>query len=347
MDFTLEGDRPTSVTIRPLTEDEKRDHKGGGHFCLAVVEDEPSPGIRAILERLARNLMFEGFTKPRPTSEEPIALDDYIDDEGGIKGDYVPPVALFSEDFQTFKLQIHHRLAEDTRRVTKAIRWRTGFKGNHNPVRYKLGVSWSFDGTDWRAMPYGPYYFFGGEIRFFLPISAELRGDLENIIKTSPGEPLGHDLFLEAWQQLATNPRSALIIGIAAAEVGFKQCIGQLVPDAEWLANNVPSPPLRNMISEYLPSLPAKLKIEGQVLTPPKRVRTQLNKGVEARNKTTHVGSAPPNTKDLEELLLSVRDFLYLLDVYSGYGWAIDRIRDEVKEAMIAEFGLTRPINVG
>jgi hypothetical protein len=46
-----------------------------------------------------------------------------------------------------------------------------------------------------------------------------------------------------AAQLRRANPRSALIIGMSAAEVGFKQCVGYLVPDAAWLANHVPRPP--------------------------------------------------------------------------------------------------------
>jgi len=117
-----------------------------------------------------------------------------------------------------------------------------------------------------------------------------------------------------------------------------------LVPAAEWLANHVPSPPLTKMISEYLPSLPAKLKIQGRVLPPPTRIRAQLQKGVESRNNTIHVGSAAPSVKDIEELLLSIRDLLYLFDLYCGFEWALEKIREEVKEAMIVESQLERPI---
>lgn len=76
---------------------------------------------------------------------------------------------------------------------------------------------------------------------------------------------------------------------MAAAEVGFKQCVGRLVPDAEWLANNVPSPPLHMMLSQYLPLLPSKLKVQGKVLRPPKRIITVLKQGAEARKQNnTH-----------------------------------------------------------
>lgn len=163
---------------------------------------------------------------------------------------------------------------------------------------------------------------------------------MEAMMNAGDSEPLGHELFLEAWGLRWGNPRSSLIIGMCAAEIGFKQCIGKLVPDAEWLANNVPTPPLDRMLSTYLPLLPAKLKIEGRVLKPSARIRNAIKKGIEVRNRTVHVGSEPPKGEFLEELLLSIRDLLYLLDFYCGFQWALEYIRDEVRAEMVREFGL-------
>jgi hypothetical protein len=135
-----------------------------------------------------------------------------------------------------------------------------------------------------------------------------MQDEIEGLIRADANEPLGHELFLEAWQNRRTNPRSALIIGIAAAEVGFKQCVGKLVPDAEWLITECPSPPLTTMLSHYLPILPVKLKIQGQVVKPPKTIRKALADGIEARNGTTHAGVPPPNGEDLEKnIIVSAR----------------------------------------
>jgi hypothetical protein len=34
------------------------------------------------------------------------------------------------------------------------------------------------------------------------------------ILADATDEPLGHKLFREAWEQLDTNPRSAVVIGV-------------------------------------------------------------------------------------------------------------------------------------
>jgi len=51
------------------------------------------------------------------------------------------------------------------------------------------------------------------------------------MIKPGAEEPLGRQLFREAWSEREMHPRSALVvIGVAAAEVGFKRLVGSLVP---------------------------------------------------------------------------------------------------------------------
>jgi hypothetical protein len=88
--------------------------------------------------------------------------------------------------------------------------------------------------------------------------------------------------------------------------------------------------------------------IEGQVLKPSKSIRRALTSGVIARNDSVHQGAEPPNRRDLKELLLSIRDLLYLLDFYCGYEWALEQIRDEIRQEMVNEFQLkiTKPFSV-
>jgi hypothetical protein len=331
--------RNTSVTIMPLTNYEKEKYGGDGLLCAATTQEEPPDNLLAIFERLANKLMPEGFDKTK-TANSALAQDEheYIDNEGRIKGPHMPPASLFPECFQTFESQLLHRLTEHIRQTVKIIRWRKAINSSHNHVRFTRGMSWSFDGQEWHKMPSSISYRIS--INLLPSCSPKLQDEMENLIRADANEPLGHDLFLEAWQNRDTNPRSALIIGIAAAEVGFKQCVGKLVPDAEWLATHCPTPPLTKMLSHYLPRLPAKLKIQGKVLAPPRSIRKELEKGNEARNRTTHAGVPPLSREDLEEVLLSVRDLLYLLDYYCGFNWAFDNIRPEVREEIIKEFNL-------
>jgi hypothetical protein len=327
------GEKLGSVTIRQLTIEEKEKYKGQLLVCTAFTEDEPSSDVHVMFERLANNLMPEDFKKLNDKQEYSV-----IDAAGQIQPNHTPDLGLFPKQFQKFSSQVHRRLIESIELTAKVIRWRRTIKSSHKPINSTWGVSWSFDGQNWHRMPYR----LSGEIetKFHFKISAKAHHELQELIKAGENEPLGHELFLEAWELRSRNPRSALIIGMSAAEVGFKQCIGKLVPDAEWLANNAPTPPLDKMLSSYLPLLPAKLRIEGNVLKPTRRIRSAIKKGIDARNHCVHVGNEPPKGKDLKELLLSIRDLLYLLDFYCGFEWALEYIRDEVREEMVREFGL-------
>src|SRR6185295_7224085 len=103
-------------------------------------------------------------------------------------------------------------------------------------------------------------------------------------------EPLAHELFQEAWSQHTSqhnNPRSALVMSIAAAEIGMKDLIATLLPEAEWpawLAENTAAPPWVQLLKEVLPTLPARLAFHGKVLPPQEWMLEILEKGVNLRN---------------------------------------------------------------
>ena len=90
----------------------------------------------------------------------------------------------------------------------------------------------------------------------FHPWSSELAGSIEQMVFSNQTEPIAHELFHEAEELARANPRSAIIVAVAAAEVGFKRFVAQLVPECNWLLLNVASPPLIDMLTgSFLPSL--------------------------------------------------------------------------------------------
>ena len=338
--FAIDDEKNTTIVIRPLTPDEKQQYKKEYLVCTVLTQEQPESETYAAFQRLANNLMPEGFELPKDQ------LPKYIDEMGKTTKRHIVSLKLFPEPFQRFSLGVHHELSESIKKAVKIIRWRMALSVAHNPIVSSRGVSWSFDNNSWRPMPAD--YDAELELQVRPQVSSRVHGEIETLIRGNQNEPLGHELFLEAWGLRSSNPRSALIIGMSAVEVGLKQCIGKLVPNAEWLANNVPTPPLDKMLSHYLPQLPAKLSIEGRVFEPSKTIRRAVRKGIEARNLTVHVGGEPPKGRQLKELLLSIRDLLYLLDFYCGFEWALEYIRDEVRKEMVSEFGLkfTKPYSV-
>jgi hypothetical protein len=217
--------------------------------------------------------------------------------------------------------------------VGKLLRWRFGLSGPDSVFR-DTRVLLNID---------------RGHVLELQPIAQAAMGDdraaidrgslseVASMLASDMHEPLAHQLWREAWNLRLTNPRSALVIGIAAAEVGLKQLIGTLVPLARWLVQELPSPPLVNMMKNYLPDLPIKADVERDRRSP-KHLRAMLDTAVQARNDVIHRGDAPDI--DLRATLAGVREFLYLLDLYEGRTWAVTKLSDET----ILALGITRRI---
>jgi hypothetical protein len=226
---------------------------------------------------------------------------------------------------KNFSDELEGELANYGKRLLCLFRWRSGSSSPHNPIRYVSKLKWSQDDEHWNSLSYSISLFpiFG----FPEPQEKAPLGEaVANLMEQGVDEPLGHELFREAWDLQASNPRSALIIGIAAAEIGFKQCVGILVPDAKWLVDNVPSPPLEKMLHEYLPQLPTRRRLNGRVVPPPGRWLGLIKTGVKIRNDIVHGEKYSLTLKTLREVLGVIRELLYLLDIYCGHEWAWDRL---------------------
>ena len=216
----------------------------------------------------------------------------------------------------------------------RVFMWKRGLLQVHNFI--KPGISdlqYSFDGDLWKLI--------SGQVSLsyvwsITPKSSE-EAESNKLLSESYSQPLGHELLSEAWSLQDYSFRSALVIGIAAAETGFKEFVNRLTPDAGWLIANIPSPPLVKMITQYLPTFQTKLLLDGKVLPPPKSIIDILITGVNLRNEVSH-GKASSMTKDtLTNILRAVRDLLYLLDYYSGHAWALSMIRVAIVNEMKAE----------
>jgi hypothetical protein len=213
------------------------------------------------------------------------------------------------------------------------FRWRSGFAEGVNDPFLNRREYLSMDGAAWLEVPTirGGYIVMG----LARPINAPTNiSDLVTELVTDGNEePLGRQLFREAWYQRASHPRSALVIGVAAAEVGLKKLIGTLVPQAQWLVDEIQTPSFSKISRKYLPSLPVKGKLNGKKLVPPNALLNSLEKAVECRNKLVHAGAAPPERKDLEVMLRAVNDFLWICDLYVGHIWAANNISPATRSA--------------
>jgi hypothetical protein len=75
----------------------------------------------------------------------------------------------------------------------------------------------------------------GAKIRFLFPprkVDAAAPRETGRLHNEGAEPPLALQLLIEALNQRAAHPRSALVIAVTAAEIALKQLIGELAPDA-------------------------------------------------------------------------------------------------------------------
>lgn len=217
----------------------------------------------------------------------------------------------------------------------KGYRWRLRNESATDPIKHWMGYTYSMDGESWKPFPADSSLI----VSWGLPVKQEYSDDEFNsigeLLSNSHNEPLAHDLLHEAWDLRTTNPRSALVIGVAAAETGFKQFCATLAPDASWLIENVPSPPIVKMLEEYLPLIKTKNKIYGHIIPPPKDLIDVLKKAINLRNGIVHGKPVELKKERVEEILNATRDILYLLDFYNGQLWAWEHVNSKYLVQMV------------
>jgi hypothetical protein len=152
-------------------------------------------------------------------------------------------------------------------------------------------------------------------------------------VEAGAEEPLARQVFREAWEQVGVNPRSALVIGVSAAEVALRRLIGTLIPGATWLVEEIQTPPVGKILRKFLPTLPVRAKwLDGRSITPPSKLIKLIEKAFKLRNKVVHVGVAPPSRRELAIMLRAISDLLWICDIYSGELWAEEHVSHETKK---------------
>jgi len=229
-------------------------------------------------------------------------------------------VANACKDMQSFIL-----------RTLRLLRWRTRSPGRPYPIRATAGFRWSLDGLEWKPVA----QYLSMAIRQ-LENPPKLTDEATEFVRTAIlgdlDEPLGHELLREAWTNYDTNLRSAIVLAVAAAEVGFKQFAMKVFPETAWILETLQSPPLSKML-DLFPWHKLKLVINGQPVTVPDSIKDELKKANTLRNEIVHGRSGSLTRDTTEEVLYTVRDLLYFLDTLTDLKWwAINFISPEASK---------------
>jgi hypothetical protein len=208
-------------------------------------------------------------------------------------------------------------------RMVRLIRWRSNAEGRPNPIRFgaQYGFTWSFDGTNWQTVADNLSLSISVKIhpRWTPEASEFLAAEASSLLN----EPLGHELLREAWTNRESNPRSSIVLAVAAAEVGFKRFATSVLPDTSWLLESLSSPPVVKMIKELFPWPRLNLQVNGVPFVPPASAINTLEKAVLLRNNIVHGREDQLERSTVVSIITAVRDLLYSFDFAQGQTWAL------------------------
>jgi len=307
---------------------------GSARLYEGNVDGEPTNGLEVRLRRpidadIVRDLELiaagrvpdgtdrnhPSFIRRRRQDRPPV-----FDAEGKVRGPI--PFDAIPSRLQSEVRRLRDELRDASQATAWALRWRLGAAGSHRTLSRPKSPEWSTDETNWHRLP-------GGRALRFLPgiwpaLDQRTITDIERIASSGPEEPVAHAILREAGDNASKNPRSSLVLAVAAIEVGIKQFISEVSPAAGWLATEAPSPPVHKMIRDYLPTLAGS---QGRSISrPPPATLKLVSDAIEARNAVAHRGQKPGTWPEerLKMLLAMARAFLYALDFVRGVDWAID-----------------------
>jgi hypothetical protein len=202
------------------------------------------------------------------------------------------------------------------------FRWRHGLADGPMNAAQNVEAFCSGDGNRWLKVSLVRRIQIGVGMAFKKSLRDVPPEEIVRLVESGKQEPVAHQLFREAYELSRSNPRSAVAIGMAAAEIGVKDLIATLVPNSHWLVTEMPSPSVVKILREYLPILPVRAHFKDKTLKPPAELITLIRKGIEYRNGLVHAGAALPDWLELGHILRAVNDVLWICKLYAGEEWA-------------------------
>jgi hypothetical protein len=256
--------------------------------------------------------------------------EEQIDKDGNIRSGYGVKFEHYPVALQEICDQNRATLQDKVERFVKLLRWQQEIDGPHVLSSGRGALYWNVNPNNYWAVAPGKQSS-GGRSPAGITWDETDQSDFADLWSSGTNEPLAHELLREAFEASDLAPRSALLMAASALETGIKTHIAKLVPDAEWLLLEAPSPPIYKMFRTYLFELHQSRGLSVANSDTWKDLFKCVQSIMEYRNKLTHTGAMPANvTSELPELLAQTRDILYILDVLEGPDWAKNNVRNKI-----------------
>lgn len=285
-----------------------------------------SYNIRRVMIRVA-----DGVSLPYKPKDEILIAED-----GSCAKDFSPRRHLCPSDIANLIEHVESDLASKANRLFKLLRWRQCCDAPGEVLKH-YALYWRVDEGDYPHAPLngGPSRQITVQGMFGIHWSEEHSTDLQKLwIAKDIMEPLGHTLLREAAALSTESPRSSILIMTAALETAVKTHISRIVPETAWLMEEIPSPPIFKILGHYVPLIHRNCGKELDFWDNVKPSINKVRKLIELRNKVAHTGKIPENAGPIQDDIVLVSDFLYLLDVLDGHEWAKSLISLELRKTL-------------
>jgi hypothetical protein len=129
---------------------------------------------------------------------------------------------------RAFFAQLLSPLYDHMVKVVSVLRWRYSLMDGPMNVFSHGTEGYSFDGIQWREnpRPIVALKILFGHPYPNAPVAEKVIEEVIALVEKDVDEPLERQLFREAWNLRTQYPKAALVIGVAAAEIGFRHLIG-------------------------------------------------------------------------------------------------------------------------
>lgn len=278
------------------------------NVCDAEMPLELSSEVREQLQSLV-----DRHVPPAALVDEPRYIGSMLDESHRLRVGEQLPVRFLPPQLRTLLMSLERVAFDATLRVVTVARWRLAIPGPQQPLVAEARHWYAREA--WQLIPFTvpPRGWWGVSGSF----GEAWRAEVERLVVAGP-EPIAQELYREASIQRTDQPRSALVMAVAAAEVGIVETARALLPD-----ESVPSGSFSRLLDETLVQLAGRRPIAGGVLLPPAAMIDALHAARRLRNAIVHGPAHDPSPDAVDDALEAVRNLLLFLDFYAGHGWAL------------------------
>jgi len=328
--FKIDEGQQHEIFMRPA---DYEDDPFGSHRmkCGIVISVSCSKDDYNFIENIIESVFtpFKGMPIYLPYIKDGVVK---LDAEGKLTEGYKLPIEGYPKDVQDLIDEISVKMESRLNRFLKILRWSQDADSDAEPFEYPE-LYWK---TRQEVYHYCGFHRNEGRASTIKGIvwDAEDSALAKTLWDEEHNEPLAHQLLREAKDSINKSMRSALLMTATSLEVGVKQHISHIAPQASWLAANMPTPPVHKLLRDAIPAMHALSGNPIEFWQSVKPLILVCGKLFEDRNSLAHAGKFDITFDKINSYIDTASDILYILDTLIGHEWARGMVSYETAQKL-------------